>query len=99
MEDLKVVLSLCARVCGTTVEGITKPKSRSTRVVVEAKQLFVYCALRDDEFRKKKDIASILGVGQYQVTYYRRKAEFSIRREKWFQDLVKKYETLKNTLQ
>jgi len=91
MEDLDVILVRCARICGTTVARIREGKKRSTREVVDAKQLFVYCALHENEFRKKKDIAAVLRVGQYQVTYYRKKAEFSIRHERWFQSLVEKY--------
>lgn len=92
MEELEVILGRCARICGTTVSRIREGKKRSTREVVEAKQLFVYCVLHENEFRKKKDIAAALCVGQYQVTYYRKKSEFSIKRERWFQRLVEKYE-------
>jgi len=53
--------------------------------------LFVYCVLHENEFRKKKEIAAVLHAGQYQVTYYRQKVEFSIRRERWFKRLVDKY--------
>jgi len=91
MEDLEVILERCARICGTTVARIKEGKKRSTREVVEAKQLFVYCVLHENEFRKKKDIAATLCVGQYQVTYYRKKSEFSIRRERWFRKLVERY--------
>lgn len=91
MEELETMLERCAEICGTTVDEIKECKKRSTRAVVEAKQLFVYCVLHENEFQKKKNIAKVLRVGQYQVTYYRRKAEFSIRRERWFQKLVDKY--------
>lgn len=91
MEDLKVILERCAKICGTTVARIKEGKKRSTREVVDAKMLFVYCVLHENEFRKKKDIADAMKVGQYQVTYYRKKSEFSIKRERWFQRLVEKY--------
>lgn len=91
MDGLEVMLERCAHICGTTVARIKEGKKRSTREVVNAKQLFVYCVLHENEFRKKKDIAAVLHVGQYQVTYYRKKSEFSIRRERWFQMLVEKY--------
>lgn len=91
MEDLEVILGRCAKICGTTVARIKEGKKRSTRAVVNAKQLFVYCVLHENEFRKKKDIAAVLHVGQYQVTYYRKKSEFSIKRERWFQRLVDEY--------
>lgn len=91
MEDLEVILGRCAKICGTTVARIKQGKKRSTREVVDAKMLFVYCVLHENEFRKKKDIATVLHVGQYQVTYYRKKSEWSIRHERWFKKLVEKY--------
>ena len=91
MEDLEVILGRCAKICGTTVARIKQGKKRSTREVVDAKMLFVYCVLHENEFRKKKDIATVLHVGQYQVTYYRKRSEWSIKRERWFQKLVEKY--------
>lgn len=91
MEDLKVILERCAKICGTTVARIKEGKKRSTREVVDAKMLFVYCVLHENEFRKKKDIADVMKAGPYQVTYYRKKAEFSIRHERWFKRIVEKY--------
>lgn len=91
MEDLDAILKRCAKICGTTVQRIREEKKRSTRAVTEAKQLFVYCALHENPYLKKKDIAAALCVGQYLVTYYSRKAEFSISHERWFQKLVEKY--------
>ena len=90
MEELEVILERCARVCNTTVDRIKSvPRKRCT---VEAKQLYVYCALHACvRVKKKKRIAEVLGVGQWQVTYYRKMSEFGIEHERWFKNLVAAY--------
>lgn len=95
MESLDTILERCAAVCGVSVGEIRQARKRCTRRVADAKQLFVYCALLDNCYRKKKDLADALCVGAYQVTHYRKKAEFSIGHERWFQELVKKYQRMK----
>lgn len=90
MDELNEILERCLSVCGTTLADVqSKPRMRRT---VEAKQLFVYCALHmGRKHYKKKLIAGAIGVGPWQVTYYRKKAEFGIKCEPWFKALVKKY--------
>lgn len=95
MEGLDIILERCAAVCGVSVGEIRQTHKRCTRSVADAKQLFVYCALLDNCYRRKKYLADTLGVGPYQVTRYRKKAEFSIGHERWFQELVKKYQRMK----
>lgn len=96
MEELQAILMRCLALRGVTMEDVrTKPRVRST---VEVKQLFVYCAIhRSKRIMKKNKMAAALGVGPWQITYYRKKAEFGIDREPWFKRLVAKYDSMIKT--
>ena len=93
LSELEAILQRCRTVCGTQDEELTG--RRHSRRVSETKQLFVYCALYKAYWIKKKiKIGRVMGVAPWQVTYYRKKAEFSIKHERWFQRLVQEYTAL-----
>ena len=94
LRELESILDRCLAVCGATREELAA-KSRD-RHVCDAKQLYVYCALyKAERIKKKYKIGSVMDVDPWQVTYYRKKAEFSIRFEPWFKRLVGMFERQK----